>query len=179
VLFVSVAYDALHDRRLAWLGAVALVLLVLFGRRETRFTRLRQDLLVDLRPFRMPSYTAGVLLALIFFPAVAGLPLVLTLDYQQGSNTPRLNRAFASPPRTGIRRGAAAAIGTPARRAGARWRASADRRAPGGLRCCVSPAGSAGGASAGGRGPHTGSCRHVHVQGSCRVQCAQPGRAAS
>ena len=84
VLFASVEYEALRDRRLAWLGAVALVLLVLFGRRERRLTRLRQDPLVDLRLFRVPSYTAGVVLALIFFPAVSGLPLVLTLYYQQG-----------------------------------------------------------------------------------------------
>jgi EmrB/QacA subfamily drug resistance transporter len=84
VLFAAVEYDALHDRRLAWLGAVAVVLLVLFARRERRLTRLRQDPLVDLRLFRVPSYTAGVLLALAFFPALAGLPLVLTLYYQQG-----------------------------------------------------------------------------------------------
>ncbi len=30
------------------------------------------------------SYTAGVVLALAFFPAMAGLPLVLALYYQQG-----------------------------------------------------------------------------------------------
>jgi EmrB/QacA subfamily drug resistance transporter len=84
VLFASVEYNALHAWRLAWLGVVALVLLVLFGRRERRLTRLRQDPLVDLRLLRVPSYTAGVLLALTFFPAVAGLPLVLTLYYQQG-----------------------------------------------------------------------------------------------
>jgi MFS family permease len=84
VLFASVEYDALHDRGLAWLGAIALVLLVLFARRERRLTRLRQDPLVDLRLFRVPSYTAGVVLALTFFPAVAGLPLVLALYYQQG-----------------------------------------------------------------------------------------------
>jgi hypothetical protein len=79
-----VQYDALHDRRLAWLGVPALVLLTLFARRERRLTRLRQDPLVDIRLFRAPSYTAGVLLALTFFPAMAGLPLVLALYYQQG-----------------------------------------------------------------------------------------------
>jgi EmrB/QacA subfamily drug resistance transporter len=84
VLFAVVQYDALHDWRLAWLGVPALVLLTLFARRERRLTRLRQDPLVDIRLFRAPSYTAGVLLALTFFPAMAGLPLVLALYYQQG-----------------------------------------------------------------------------------------------
>jgi hypothetical protein len=37
---------------------------------------------------------AAALLALIFFRAVAGLPPVLTLYNQQGSNTPRLNPAL-------------------------------------------------------------------------------------
>jgi EmrB/QacA subfamily drug resistance transporter len=84
VLFASVEYDALHDRRLAWLGAPAVALLLVFFRREHRLTRLRRDPLVDLSLFRMPSYSAGVLLAITFFPAMAGLPLVLALYYQQG-----------------------------------------------------------------------------------------------
>jgi EmrB/QacA subfamily drug resistance transporter len=84
VLFGTVQYDTLRDRRLAWLGAPALILLLLFVRRERRLTRLQEDPLVDVRLFRVPSYTAGVLLALTFFPAMAGLPLVLTLYFQQG-----------------------------------------------------------------------------------------------
>ncbi|HEY2043104.1 MAG TPA: MFS transporter [Jatrophihabitans sp.] len=84
VLFATVQYDALHDRRLAWLGVPAVILVALFVRRERRLTRLRRDPLVDGRLFRVPSYTAGVLLALTFFPAMAGLPLVLALYYQQG-----------------------------------------------------------------------------------------------
>jgi MFS family permease len=40
--------------------------------------------LVDLRLFRVPSYSSGVLFAIAFFPAMAGLPLVLALYYQQG-----------------------------------------------------------------------------------------------
>jgi EmrB/QacA subfamily drug resistance transporter len=84
VLFAAVEYDAVRDGRLAWLGVPALVLLVAFFRRERRLTDSRQDPLVDLRLFRVPSYSAGVLLALAFFPAMAGLPLVLALYYQQG-----------------------------------------------------------------------------------------------
>jgi EmrB/QacA subfamily drug resistance transporter len=84
VLFAAVEYDALHDVRLAWLALPALVLLALFVRRESRLTRSRSDPLVDLQLFRVPSYSAGVLLAIAFFPAMAGLTLVLALYYQQG-----------------------------------------------------------------------------------------------
>jgi EmrB/QacA subfamily drug resistance transporter len=84
VLFAAVEYDALHDGRLAWLAVPAAVLLGAFLRRELRLTRRRSDPLVDLRLFRVPSYTSGVLLALTFFPAMAGLTLVLALYYQQG-----------------------------------------------------------------------------------------------
>ena len=84
VLFAAVEYDALRDLGLFWLVVPALVLLALFRRREARLTRERRDPLVDLRLFRTPSYTAGVLLALAYFPAHAGVPLVLALYYQQG-----------------------------------------------------------------------------------------------
>jgi EmrB/QacA subfamily drug resistance transporter len=84
VLFAAVEYDALRDRRLALLAIPALLLLGLFVVRERRLTRLNQDPLVDLRLFRIPSYSAGVLLALAFFPAMSGLPLVLALYYQEG-----------------------------------------------------------------------------------------------
>ncbi|HJQ47223.1 MAG TPA: MFS transporter [Amycolatopsis sp.] len=84
VLFGSVQYRVLPPWLLGTLPVVVVVLLGLFLRRERRLTRLRRDPLVDLRLFREPSYTAGSLLALTFFPAVAGVPLVLTLYYQQG-----------------------------------------------------------------------------------------------
>jgi EmrB/QacA subfamily drug resistance transporter len=84
VLFAAVEFDALHDGRLAWLAVPTLILLAMFVRRERRLTRLQRDPLVDLRLFRVPSYSSGVGLALTFFPAMAGLPLVLALYYQQG-----------------------------------------------------------------------------------------------
>jgi EmrB/QacA subfamily drug resistance transporter len=84
VLFASVEYDALHDARLAALAIPAVVLLAAFVRRERRLTRLERDPLFDLRLFRVPSYTAGNVLAITFFPAMAGFPLVLALYYQQG-----------------------------------------------------------------------------------------------
>ena len=84
VLFAAVEYDTLRDKRLAWLAVPAIALLLLFARRERRLTSLRRDPLVDLTLFRVRSYTSGVLLALTFFPAIAGVTLVLNLYYQQG-----------------------------------------------------------------------------------------------
>ncbi len=73
VLFATVEYDEVRDLRLASLGIPALVLLTIFVRRERRLTESRGDPLVDLGLFRVPSYKSGVLLALTFFPAMAGL----------------------------------------------------------------------------------------------------------
>ena len=55
-----------------------------FLRRERRLTEQRQDPLIDLHLFRVPSYTSGALLAITYFPAMAGLPLVLSIFYQDG-----------------------------------------------------------------------------------------------
>jgi len=84
ILVAAVEYDALQDARLLWLGAPTAVLAVTFFRREARLTRLSADPLIDLRLFRVPSYTVGVLLALVFFCGMTGLPLVLALYFQQG-----------------------------------------------------------------------------------------------
>jgi EmrB/QacA subfamily drug resistance transporter len=84
VLFPTVQYDTVRDARLFWLLAPALPLGLVFLRREWRLTRTRSDPLVDLRLFRQPSYTVGVLLALLYFCAFTGLPLVLALYYQLG-----------------------------------------------------------------------------------------------
>jgi EmrB/QacA subfamily drug resistance transporter len=84
VLFACVQYDALRDVRLAWLGVPAVVLGTVFFRRERRLTEEAREPLVDFRLFRRPSYVAGITLALTFFPAMAGLPLVLAIFYQDG-----------------------------------------------------------------------------------------------
>jgi MFS family permease len=84
VLFGCVQYDALQDARLAWLAVPALALGTWFYRRERRLTAESREPLVDFRLFRRPSYVAGITLALTFFPAMAGLPLVLAIFYQQG-----------------------------------------------------------------------------------------------
>jgi EmrB/QacA subfamily drug resistance transporter len=94
VLFACVQYDALRDARLAWLGVPALVLFGLFVRRERTMTREAREPLVDFRLFRRPSYVAGITLALTFFPAMAGLPLVLAIYYQDGLGYTALQSAL-------------------------------------------------------------------------------------
>ncbi len=84
VLFAAVEYDQLHDVRIFGLLLPAAVLLLAFLRRERRLTQAQADPLIDFRLFREPSYTAGALLALTYFPAFAGIPLVLAIFYQQG-----------------------------------------------------------------------------------------------
>lgn len=84
VLFPTVQYDSVRDPRLFWLALPALPLLVAFSRRELRLTRSGKDPLVDLRLFREPSFAAGTGLALLYFCAFTGLPLVLALYYQFG-----------------------------------------------------------------------------------------------
>ena len=84
VLFGAVEYESDRDARLALLAVPTVLLLLAFFRRERRLTDAERDPLVDLRLFRAPSYTAGVLFALAYFPAMAGLPLVLAIYYQDG-----------------------------------------------------------------------------------------------
>jgi MFS family permease len=84
ILFAAVQYDTARDARLALLVIPAVLLLIVFFRRERRLTATRRDPLIDLRLFRIPSYSAGVLFALAYFPAMAGLPLVLAIYYQDG-----------------------------------------------------------------------------------------------
>lgn len=94
VLFACVQYDALRDARLAWLAVPAAALLGLFVRREHSLTRRLREPLVDFRLFSRPSYVAGITLALTFFPAMAGLPLVLTIFYQRGLGYSALEAAL-------------------------------------------------------------------------------------
>jgi EmrB/QacA subfamily drug resistance transporter len=94
ILFAAVQYDAVHDPRLAWFAVPALMLLLVFWRRERHLTDRRADPLVDLRLFRQRSYTPGVLLAITFFPAQAGLPLVMAIYYQDGLGYSALQSAL-------------------------------------------------------------------------------------
>jgi EmrB/QacA subfamily drug resistance transporter len=93
VLFGAVELEEI-GRVVLLLVVPALVLLVAFWRRERRLTDARQDPLVDLRLFRRPSYTSGVVLALLYFPAQAGLPLVMALYFQRGLGFSALHSAL-------------------------------------------------------------------------------------
>jgi EmrB/QacA subfamily drug resistance transporter len=93
VLFGAVESDFL-GRWLALLVVPIVVLLYLFWRRERRLTRGELDPLVDLRLFRSRSYTSGVVLAISYFPAMAGLPLVLALYFQRGLGFSALHSAL-------------------------------------------------------------------------------------
>jgi len=93
VLFGAVQSELL-GRSVVLLVVPTVVFLLLFWRRERRLTREEQDPLVDLRLFRRPSYTAGVVLALAYFPAMAGLPLVLALYFQRGLGFSALHSAL-------------------------------------------------------------------------------------
>jgi MFS family permease len=57
-------------------------------------TEEHSEPLVDFRLFRRPSYVAGITLALTFFPAMAGLPLVLAIFYQRGLGYTALQSAL-------------------------------------------------------------------------------------
>jgi EmrB/QacA subfamily drug resistance transporter len=93
VLFGAVQSELL-GRSVLLLAIPTAGFLFLFWRRERRLTRHELDPLVDLRLFRRPSYTAGVVLALAYFPAMAGLPLVLALYFQRGLGFSALHSAL-------------------------------------------------------------------------------------
>ena len=84
VLFPAVQYDAAHDARLALLLLPAAALLAGFATWENGPARRRGHPLVDTALFRIRSYSAGLGLALLYFCAYTGLPLVLALFLQDG-----------------------------------------------------------------------------------------------
>lgn len=84
VLFPAVEYDSYRDARLGLLVVPAVLLLLGFLRWERRMAARQRFPLVDPALFRVRSYTAGVLLALIYFCSFTGLPLVLSLYFQFG-----------------------------------------------------------------------------------------------
>jgi MFS family permease len=84
VLFPLVQYDATRDARLALLLIPALAVLAGFVAWERGPARRRGHPLIDVGLFRVPSYAGGVALALLFFCAYTGTPLVLALFLQDG-----------------------------------------------------------------------------------------------
>ena len=84
LLLPAVQYDASRDLRLALLLIPALGLMAAFVLWERGPARRRGHPLIDLGLFRISSYADGVALALLFFCAYTGTPLVLALFLQEG-----------------------------------------------------------------------------------------------
>ncbi len=84
VLYPAVQFDSTRDPRLVALWVPAAVLLGAFVAWERGPARRRGQPLIDLDLFRIRSYAAGLTLAVLYFGAYAGLPLVLALYLQDG-----------------------------------------------------------------------------------------------
>jgi MFS family permease len=84
LLFPAVEFDANHDLRLALLALPALGVLAGFVLWERGAAARRGHPLIDVGLFRIRSYTDGVVLAVLFFCAYTGTPLVLALFLQDG-----------------------------------------------------------------------------------------------
>jgi predicted MFS family arabinose efflux permease len=84
LLFPAVEFDADHDPRLAFFVAPALALLACFVGWERGPAARRGHPLVDLALLRIRSYADGLGLAVLFFCAYTGTPLVLALFLQEG-----------------------------------------------------------------------------------------------
>ena len=84
LLFPAVEFDAGHDLRLAFLALPALAVLAGFVLWERGPAARRGHPLIDLGLFRIRSYADGVVLAVLFFCAYTGTPLVLALFLQDG-----------------------------------------------------------------------------------------------
>lgn len=84
VLFPIVEINEFHTGWLFLLFIPGGLLLWAFLRREARLTRLEASPLLDLRLFRVPTFTTGVAFAVVFFCSNTGLPLLLSLYYQEG-----------------------------------------------------------------------------------------------
>src|SRR4051794_36698574 len=84
LLFPAVEFDASHDLRLAFLAVPALAVLAGFVLWERGPAVRRGHPLIDMGLFRIRSYSDGVVLAVLFFCAYTGTPLVLALFLQDG-----------------------------------------------------------------------------------------------
>lgn len=84
ILFPVVQYDSHHDPRLAFGLIPALGLLAAFVAWERGPGRRRGYPLIDISLFRIRSYADGLTLAIFYFCAYSGLPLVLSLFLQDG-----------------------------------------------------------------------------------------------
>jgi MFS family permease len=84
VLFPIVEVNEFHNGWLFLLFVPAAALLAAFLRRESRLSRNGGSPLLNLHLFRVPTFTTGVFFAIVFFCSNTGIPLLLSLYYQDG-----------------------------------------------------------------------------------------------
>jgi EmrB/QacA subfamily drug resistance transporter len=96
LLFPAVQFDADHDARLVLLLVPALAVLAGFVGWERGPGRRRGYPLVDLQLFRIRSFADGTVLAVLFFCAYTGTPLVLALFLQEGLGFSPLQSGLAA-----------------------------------------------------------------------------------
>lgn len=84
LLFPAVQYDSSRDPRLAYLLLPAAAVLALFVLWERGPAARSGHPLIDLGLFRIRSYADGLGVALLYFAAFTGTPLVLSLFLQEG-----------------------------------------------------------------------------------------------
>jgi EmrB/QacA subfamily drug resistance transporter len=84
VLFPVVEVNEFHNGWLFLLFLPGAALIAGFIRRELRLSRNDESPLLDLRLFRVPTFTTGVAFAVVFFCSNTGIPLILSLFYQEG-----------------------------------------------------------------------------------------------
>jgi len=84
ILFPIVEVNEFHSGWLFGLLVPGAVLLWAFLRRESRLTRDSGSPLLNLSLFRVPTFTTGVFFAVVFFCSNTGIPLLLSLYYQDG-----------------------------------------------------------------------------------------------
>ncbi len=84
VLFPLVEFDQFHSGWLFLLLIPGAAFLAAFIRRERALSVPGGSPLLDVRLFRVPTFTTGVAFAIVFFCSNTGIPLLLSLYYQQG-----------------------------------------------------------------------------------------------
>jgi EmrB/QacA subfamily drug resistance transporter len=84
VLFPIVEVNEFHNGWLFLLFLPGAALIAGFIRRELRLSVDDGSPLLDLRLFRVPTFTTGVAFAVVFFCSNTGIPLILSLFYQEG-----------------------------------------------------------------------------------------------
>ncbi len=84
ILFPIVEINEFHNGWLFLLFIPGALLLWVFLRREARLSAEGGAPLLNLKLFRVPTFTTGFAFALVFFCGNTGIPLVVSLFYQEG-----------------------------------------------------------------------------------------------